>query len=256
MSDLLVSLRTSVLHVRIARPERHNALSRATLAELREVFAGHAGDASLKAAVITGTGESSFAAGGDLRDLGTVRTREAAIDMVRGANAALTAIRMFPVPVIAALNGRAIGGGAELAVSCDFRVAAQNASIGFVHGKLGLSSQWGGGTTLTHLLGAQKALYAMATGTVYGARAALELGLVDAVCETGESLESAVEAFLAPMLAMQPQVLRAAKALAADQRDGVARERSETAELTRAVDNWLHPDHWAAADGILKPRHE
>jgi len=254
MSDLQISVCDAVLQVRIARPERHNALSRATLAEIRAAFAAHADDPGLKAAVLTGTGEASFAAGGDLRDLAVVRERDEAEVMVRDAHAALTAVREFPLPVIAALNGRAIGGGAELATSCDFRIATAQASLGYVHGKLGISSQWGGGTALVDLLGPHKALYAMASGTVFGARAALELGLVDVVCEPGETLEDAVQAFLAPMLAMAPQVLRAAKSHVLAAQRGLPAVERVAMELVSAVDTWLHPDHWTAADRVLKPR--
>ncbi len=249
MKDLAVLVEREVFWVAINRPHKRNALSRATLAAIRAVFRKHASRRGLKLAVLTASGTQAFAAGGDLVDLGKVRTRSAARRMSRDALAALRAVREFPVPVVAALNGLAIGGGAELAMACDWRVAARHAKIGFVQGKLNLSSAFGGGTLLVDLLGAQRALGVMAGGKVYSATRALALGLVDAVCRPGESLEAGVGRFVAPVLAQRPQVLRAFKALAlAAHAPRAARERLEIAHL---VETWTHPDHWAAADQVL-----
>ena len=178
---VLVAPADGILRVTINRPEKRNALSRAVLDELGQVFAGHAADEALRVAVLTAAGSHSFAAGGDLRDLAAVRTREGAAAMATQARTALDAIRRFPVPVVAALNGVALGGGAELAVACDLRIAAAHAGIGFVQGQLNIATAWGGGIDLMRLLGPARGLAVLGRSEVLGAAQAHALGLVDAV---------------------------------------------------------------------------
>ena len=177
--DVLVERQGAVLRVTLNRPEKHNALSRTVLEHLRRVFTEHAGNHELKVAVLSGAGERSFAAGGDLRDLAEVRTTSQTRQMSEQARAALDAVREFPVPVVAALNGDARGGAAELAVACDFRVAAAHARIGFIQGRLNISTAWGGGTDLMRLLGASRALNVLARSEMLTAERALAIGLID-----------------------------------------------------------------------------
>ena len=108
----------------------------------------------LACVVLTGAGDKYFAAGGDLRDLAQVRTEQGVCAMVEEARAALDAVRTFPLPVVAVLNGDALGGGAELALACDLRVMREGASIGYVQGRLAITTGWGGGTDLATVIGA------------------------------------------------------------------------------------------------------
>ena len=105
-ADLLVEKCGGVLQVTLNRPQKRNALSRGMLAELREVFETAAADQTLLVAVLQGAGEKCFAAGGDLRDLSTVRTQEDTVVMADAGRAALEAVRRFPVPVVAALKAK------------------------------------------------------------------------------------------------------------------------------------------------------
>lgn len=248
---LQVEVVDRVLRVTINRPEKRNALSRAVLAELQEVFTAHAADEGLCLAVLRGAGDTSFAAGGDLRDLSTVRTEADATRMAEEAKAALHAVRSFPVPVIAALNGDALGGGAELALACDLRVAAAHARIGFMQGRLNISTAWGGGVDLLRLVGTARGLRLLGRGEVLDARAALDAGLVDAVAAPGESLEAALQEFVAPFLVQAPRVLRAFKALAAAVRRGEGRAGLDALETRLFAATWVHEDHWTAAEKLL-----
>lgn len=243
-----------VLEVTINRPEKRNALSRAVLAELKSVFVDFASAEDLRVAVIRGAGEKSFAAGGDLRELAAVRTREEARRMADEAHDALDAIRSFPLPVVAALNGDALGGGAELAVACDFRVAAGHAHIGFIHGRLNIATAWGGGEDLMRLVGVSNALRLLAASERLDATAAQRIGLVNAVAAPDESLQAAIDRFIAPFRRQVPQVLRAFKALATAVRRGVAAAEIREIETCRLVGTWVHPDHWHAADNVLNAR--
>lgn len=248
---LRVEVVDSVLRVRIDRPEKRNPLSRAVLGELGGIFREYATDASLRAAVVTGAGDRSFAAGGDLKEFSAFRSDEDADALFGHANDALAAIRRFPVPVVAALNGMAIGGGAELAVACDFRVAAAHATIGFVQGRLNISTGFGGGTDLVQLVGPRMALSLLIGAQVFDAADAKRIGLVDEVTGESESLDDCVERFLAPMRAQAPQVLRAFKAIASSGRQGLPRVEREHEERAAFVRTWTHPDHWAAAERVL-----
>ena len=251
---VLAEIAGSVLTVTLNRPEKRNALSRGVLAELKRAFTEFAGASELRVAVLRGTGDQSFAAGGDLRDLASVRTPEEARRMAEEAHDALDAIRCFPVPVVAALNGDALGGGAELAVACDFRIAASHAHIGFIQGRLNIATAWGGGADLMRLAGVTNALRLLAASERLDAAAAQRLGLVDAVGAPGETLQALTERFIAPFLQQAPQVLRAFKALATAVRKGLPGTDIRALETHHLVETWVHPDHWRAADNILDSR--
>ncbi len=250
-SNLLVEKEGAVLRVTVNRPEKRNALSREVLEELRETFGAHRDDGALKAAVLTGAGDKSFAAGGDLRDLEGLRSHEAAVGMAEQAKRALDSLRTFPVPVVAALNGSAMGGGAELAMACDFRVAAAHARIGFVQGRLNITSAWGGGVDLMRRVGPDRALALLCRGAMLDCGEAFAQGLIDGYAEAGEALEAALERFLQPFLLQAPQVLRGFKALAAGARAGLSRRELDELETRVFAPTWTHEDHWAAAEKIL-----
>ncbi len=249
--NLVITPRDGVLWVCINRPEKRNSLSRAVLGELGRVFAQHSADTSLRAAVITGAGDKSFAAGGDVKEFAALRSAADAEALFRHANEALGAVRRFPVPVVAAVNGVALGGGAELALACDFRVAAAHAAIGFVQGRLNISTGFGGGTDLVQLVGAHRALSLLIGAEILDAERARAAGLFDAVASENEPLEACVDRFLEPLRAHVPQVLRAFKALALGSRLGLSRGERERSEQSEFVQTWIHPDHWAAADRLL-----
>ena len=250
-NHLLVEIRDRVLYATLNRPEKHNALSLSLLADLKTMFEKHAGDATLLAVVLTGTGDKTFAAGGDLRELATLRSAGEGAQMAHDAKAALHAIRTFPVPVIAALNGNTFGGAAELAVACDFRVMAAHARIGFVQGRIAVSTAWGGGPDLLQLLGRARGLRLLVTSEMVSSDAALAMGLVDQVAGEAESLSDVVEEFLAPMRKQAPQVMRVFKALGDAHRRGESRETMQEIEAKMFIDTWVHEDHWVAAEKVL-----
>jgi enoyl-CoA hydratase len=247
-SLLAVELRDSVLRVCIARPQVHNALSRDALGELAATFTRYAEDESIRAAVLTGAGEKSFAAGGDLKELVHVRSDAEARALYRDGSAALEAVRRFPAPTVAALNGVAVGGGAELALACDFRVAARHAKLGFVQATLGITTGFGGGIDLMQRLGAGRGLLHALVAESLEAGEALRAGLVDAVAREDETLEDCLARFLEPILTRPPQVLRGYKAMALAERLGESLERRQQIQEDAFARTWTHPDHWAAVE--------
>jgi len=249
--DLLVCVEDGVLRVVINRPAKHNPLSRAVLTQLQDVFDAHRDDTTLVLAVLRGAGEKSFAAGGDLRDLEPLRSPDEARALFDLGNAAFNAIRQFPLPVVAALNGVALGGGAELAAACDYRIAAPHAKIGFVQGTLNIPTAWGGASDLAASVGPSTALGLLAEARVLDAQAALRAGLVDAVAPEGAGFNAAVDRLLASWRRQKPQVMRAFKWAVAARKFGLPREAADPRDRALFAAAWCHADHWAAAQGIL-----
>jgi enoyl-CoA hydratase len=238
-----------VLTVTVNRPEKRNPLSLGVLERLREIFSGQAYNPSLRLAIVTGAGDRAFASGGDIVELSAVRSPEDAKALSEHGRRALDAIRRFPVPVIARLNGIALGGGAELAVACDLRFAAAGASIGFIHSRLGISPPWGGGVDLMRLVGYSTGLRLLAKEEVLTADAAQRCGLIDGFATADQNFDVAFDEFLGKMKQHPPQVMRAIKALSYRERvcDRAALDESETNHF---IEVWTHEDHWNALAAV------
>ena len=163
MPDLRIEREGAVAILTIDRPHARNAIGLGTMDELDAAFAGLA-ESDARCAVLTGAGDRAFVAGGDLRELESVTSEDFAVDMALRMRRTLDRIAGLPIPVICALNGAAIGGGAEVAVACDYRVAAHDARIGFTQVLLGVMPAWGGIERLCALVGRGRALYLLTTG--------------------------------------------------------------------------------------------
>jgi enoyl-CoA hydratase/carnithine racemase len=236
--------------ITVDRAAKHNALARPVLAELGAAVNAAGARDDVRFVVVTGAGEKYFAAGGDLRDLSSVRDEQAVMAMMEEAGAALDAIRHCRIPVIALLNGDAIGGGAELALACDMRLQSHHARIGYIQAKLAITSAWGGGPDLFQLIGRSRAIRMMTRCELVPAAQALEWGLADAVIKDGPQGED-VAAFLKPLSACPPQVLRGIKAQAIAARQGTGWQAHRRIEQKHLVETWLHDDHWAASEKLL-----
>jgi enoyl-CoA hydratase/carnithine racemase len=164
----------------IDRPEARNAIARATMHELAAAL-DEVADSAARLLVVTGAGDRVFVAGGDLKELSAIRTLEDARAMAATMRSVLDRVATLPVPVLAAVNGDAYGGGAEVAVACDIRIAADDVRCGFNQVALGIMPAWGGIERLTALLGRGRALALLTTGRVLDATTALEQGLFDEV---------------------------------------------------------------------------
>jgi enoyl-CoA hydratase len=242
---LLVARDSGILRLTINRPGQRNALTLALLGRIGAVLDEAAADPGLKIAVITAAGDRCFAAGGDLKELDAVRSAEQTLAMSRHGRQALDSVRAFPLPVVAALNGHALGGGAELAMACDFRVATAATRIGFLQAGLAVTTAWGGGIDLVHALGSARAQALLLEARQVDAAEAFALGLLQRVCGPEESLDACTATFLGPLLERPRQVLAAFKALTAAPRRALhlALAAQEEAGF---VETWTHPDHWAA----------
>ncbi len=179
--------------ITVNRPEVHNALSLAMIGELRELCLRLRAEDRLRALVLTGSGQASFLSGGDLREFQQLKTAEEALAMTSTMKEVTDMLADFPWPVIAAVNGLAVGGGCETAIACDFRIASETAKLGMRQIKLGVISGWGGGPRLIHLVGRSRALRLMLTGELLEAKEALAIGLVDEVVPPERVVERALE---------------------------------------------------------------
>ncbi len=240
-----------VLWLSIHRPERRNALSLDCLDALRDALLACDAHAELKLVVLRGSGDKAFAAGGDLQEFDALRSARDAEAIFDRAAAALDAVRACPVPVVAALNGVALGGGAELAMSCDYRIAAQHARIGFVQASLGITTGFGGGAAVLRRLGRAGAMRLLAQARLYSADEALQQGLVDRVCAPGQSLEDCVTEFAAPFLERAPHLVRAIKQLLGSAAPDAGQRAQERAAFAAT---WEHPLHWQLLAGMQQAR--
>ena len=249
--NVLVSeLYPGAVWLTLDRVHKHNALARHVLAELAVAVRAAGARSDVRYIVVTGAGDKYFAAGGDLRDLASVRDEPSVMAMMEEAGAALDAIRQCPVPVIAFLNGDAIGGGAELALSCDMRLQSAHARIGYIQARLGITSAWGGGPDLFQLIGPAHAMRMMARCELVPAEQALAWGLADAVIKDGPQ-GADFAAFTKPLNVCPPQVMRGIKAQAIAARQGAGWKAHRAVEQRHLVQTWLHDDHWAFADQLL-----
>lgn len=190
---ILRERRDGIEVVAINRPEVGNAIDLATIRRLLDVVAELERDDTLRAVVLTGSGDRAFVTGGDLRDFLSLQTQQAARHMALSMQDALARLELLDVPVICALNGHAFGGGCEVALACDLRVAAESAELGLPEVTVGLIPGWGGTQRLVRLAGRGVAKDLVFTGRRLAAREALELGVVNRVVHDDALLETCRE---------------------------------------------------------------
>ena len=249
---VLTEVDDALLRVTINRPEKRNALSLGLLDDIGAAFKQHR-NSELKCAVITGAGDRAFAAGGDLKELDALRTRAEARAMSSRVHQVLDEIRYFPVPVIGALNGVALGGGAELAMACDIRIGAAHADLGLIQSQLALTTAWGGGIDLVNAVGNSAALAILCSGRRLTADEAMGMRLYEAVCPEGTDFAAFTADFVAAYLSKSINILRGYKATAAVRRRMLHEELDDIAR-DAFVTAWVDDDHWAAAEKALSKK--
>jgi enoyl-CoA hydratase len=176
--------------LKINRPNVLNALNWDTLGELREFLEDVMPKEELKALIITGAGDKAFVAGADIAQMNEMKERDFQ-DYVDYAHRVYELIENEPCPSIAAINGYALGGGCELALACDIRIASEKARLGFPEVKLGIFPGWGGTQRVTRVLGLGKTKELVFTGEMVNAEEALRIGLVERVVPHGEIMNEA-----------------------------------------------------------------
>ncbi len=235
----------------IRRPQVKNAIDLATMDEMDHAVATLEAERALQTVVLTGAG-GTFVSGGDLKSLETLEGIEVGRAMSRKMQAILLRLEGLEVPVIAAIEGHALGGGAEVALACDIRIAAADAKIGFKQIALGIMVGWGGGQRLRGLVGRARALELLLTGDVLDGEGAFRLGLVDRVVPSGKALAEA-EALARRVAAQPPLAVRAIKR-ALYQGEGMPRERGMVYEAECFGVLWGSQDHREAVKAYFEKR--
>ena len=189
-TNIRVEKRSPLAIVTLDRPKVLNALNAATLAELGSAFEDLAGDSTIRVILLTGAGGRAFAAGADIGELAATQPEEGQVFALRG-QAILRSIETLGKPVIACIQGFALGGGCELAMACTLRIAAEDARLGQPEAKLGVIPGYGGTQRLPRLVGRGVALKLLLTGAIIDAQEAFRIGLVDEVVPAAELMNRA-----------------------------------------------------------------
>lgn len=192
-SCLLVDLNDAVLTVTINRPDQLNALNRQTIEELNKALSLADINPAVRVIILTGAGEKAFVAGADIKEFASFSVEEGKMLSRAGHKLLFDFIENMSKPVIAAVNGFALGGGLELAMSCHIRVASEKARMGLPEVSLGVIPGYGGTQRLAHLVGKGKAMEMIATAEMIQASDALKWGLVNHVVAPEALLDTARE---------------------------------------------------------------
>jgi enoyl-CoA hydratase len=219
--NILVSKNNKIAQVTINRPNKLNALNRVTIQELSDAFKVLEDDEDSKVIVLTGSGEKAFVAGADISEFADFSVDEGGTLARKGQEILFDLIANLSTPVIAAINGFALGGGLELAMACHFRIASDNAKMGLPEVSLGVIPGYGGTQRLPQLVGKGKAMEMIMTANMITANEALNCGLVNYVT-TPEELLPLAEKLAGKMMRNSSVAIAAAiRAVNANFEDGV-----------------------------------
>ncbi|PRX48183.1 enoyl-CoA hydratase/isomerase family protein [Salegentibacter salegens] len=187
--NILTENNDGILQIIINRPKKLNALNRDTIEELHQAFTEAKEDREVKVIILTGTGEKAFVAGADISEFADFSPEEGRELAAEGQAKLFDLVANFPKPVIAAVNGFALGGGLELAMAAHFRIASDNAKMGLPETSLGVVPGYGGTQRLPQLVGKGRAMEMIMTAGMIDANQALQYNLVNHVCEPEELIE-------------------------------------------------------------------
>jgi enoyl-CoA hydratase len=245
-----VEVAGSVATITLDRPEVRNAIHLEMVEEMHATLQDLEGRDDVHALVFTGAGGKAFASGADIAEL-RERRRD---DALKGINGTLFArVERFPRPTVAAIVGYALGGGCELALACDFRIAGESARLGQPEVTLGIMAAAGGTRRLPALVGLAHARRLLFSGAVVDAAEALRMGLVDRVVPDAD-VPSATLAWLEPILAAAPEAVRSTKAALLARTHGAREE--DLARFDREAQAFLfeHPEKFARMSAFLAKR--
>jgi enoyl-CoA hydratase len=192
MENVRTDITDGILTITVDRPKVLNALNAQTVAEIGQAFEAAREDTSVRCVILTGEGEKAFVAGADIRELAQMTPITGKAVAEKGQQV-FRAIERFPKPVIAAINGFALGGGCELALACHIRIASENAQLGLPEVTLGIIPGYGGTQRMARLLGKGKALELILTGDRIKAEEAARIGLVNKVVPADQLMTVARE---------------------------------------------------------------
>lgn len=249
-SDLKVE-RGEITVLTVDRPEAKNAIHFSTMDEMEQLLDELEADRALRALVLTGGGDT-FVSGGDLKSFQSLTTAESGQRMAERMTRLLSRLSALPVPVIAAINGPAVGGGTEVALACDLRIIAGNAYFAFRQIAMAIMTAWGGGPRLIATLGSSRALYYLLTAERIPAEKALAIGLVHRVAPAGGALTAALD--LAKEIAAQPPLAVRTIKQAVQRMAALPFDEASRVEVRAFATLWASADHDEAVDAYFNKR--
>src|SRR5712675_2098858 len=202
LENVLYEKKGAIAYVTLNRPKVLNALNKTTIGELTAAFGDARDDSAVRGVILTGAGDKAFAAGADIAEMSN-NTAVEAVEATRRGQSLTDLIENLGKPVIAAVNGFALGGGCELAMACTIRFAAENAKFGQPEVKIGVMPGYGGTQRLPRLIGKGRALQLILSGEIIDAQEAYRIGLVNEVVP-GANLITRVEALLNQIISNAP----------------------------------------------------
>ena len=219
--NILVTVENHIGQITINRPSKLNALNVATIQELHNAFEALESNNDVNVIIITGEGEKAFVAGADISEFANFSVEEGAQLAAQGQELLFDFVENLKTPVIAAINGFALGGGLELAMACHFRIASDNAKMGLPEVSLGVIPGYGGTQRLPQLIGKGRAMELIMTAGMIDAETAKNYGLVNHVVPQSELLEF-TKSIAAKIIRNSPMAIsKAIKAINASYKDGV-----------------------------------
>ncbi|MFZ0544721.1 MAG: enoyl-CoA hydratase/isomerase family protein [Candidatus Promineifilaceae bacterium] len=253
MDEILYSVKAGVGVLTINRPKARNAFNWRAQEAFSAVVETAAADSSLRVLIVTAAGDKAFASGGDLKELSNHPSETSGTRLNRIMGTALTRLTQLPVPVIAAVNGDAVGGGCEIMTACDLRMALADVRFRFAQVRVGLTTGWGGAARFVRLVGQSRAMELLLTGRTFSAEEAVEMGFVHRLVPPGENVLAAAQDWAASLIDLPKEALAAAKQLV------LAAGRLSPAD-TNVLEGqlfsqlWTQPDHIEAMAAFVEKR--
>ncbi|MDN7244283.1 enoyl-CoA hydratase/isomerase family protein [Planococcus shenhongbingii] len=245
-----IEMKDQIMTFTIDRPEIRNAINDEVMVGLEELIK-KVHNSNPRVVIITATGSRAFCSGGDLSVFHELKTEEQAYPMLKRMSEVLYSIKTLPVPVVALVNGAAVGGGCEIATACDYRLVWEHAKCGFIQGTLAMTSGWGGATYLFETLQHDRALKMLSDANALSAEQLFEMGWATKVVKD----QADIDEFFQTMKKIRPEVHRAYKEVAIRKwRLNGLKDRVE-AEVRRCAELWAKDAHHEAVNDFLtKPK--
>lgn len=251
MADYSISLKSKGLLIfKITRPEKRNAVSFQVIEGLEQLVDRAQTDPSVKAVMLTGSGQQSFCSGGDLDEFHALKTEEQALTMLSRMGNVLYRLATLSKPTLALLNGAAVGGGCEIASACDFRVAQKGAKLGFVQANLAITTGWGGASLLHERVRTPVALKILTDARLFTAEEMYEFGFVQEVVD--QVTEETAFTYLENILRKDVGVLEAYKRVVIERFQATNLRERMTREIERCAILWEKDAHHEAVDRFLQ----
>lgn len=240
---------SGILEWKINRPEKRNAINYAVMDGLEKALEEAESNPLVKILLVKGAGDRAFCSGGDLKAFHQLKTEDQAYEMLERMGKLLYRLATLEKPTVALINGVAVGGGCELATACDFRIAKAGSKMGFVQGKLAITTGWGGGSLLFERLAPHDALKILSEAKVYDVETLMEKGYIHQIIPN-LSMDH-VHSHLHDLLDTPVQVLTAYKKLLIQKWQQQQLEQRMAKEIRQCAVLWEKDEHHEAVEAFL-----